>query len=568
MKNALYDSYVRACRWASDRVRAGDGAIVGFVTNSGFLDSKSFDGFRKTLAQEFHEIYVYDLRGNQRTSGETSQREGGKVFGSGSRAGVAVLLLVKRPGPITDPASIHYHDIGDYLTREEKLETVGKAAFDEIEWLEVVPNEQGDWINQRSQDYLDLRPVAIIQSEQAIPSVVPIFGSSSYGAKTNRDAWVFNSSRETLQGLVERQVAFYNEQVEALKMGASSIVKNPTSFRWDGTAEQKATRGLLLEVSPSAFRRATYRPFFRQHLYFDPVLNNSVYQLPSIFPTPDTYNPTILVERGLPTPSSTPGILAINVIPDNTANAGAGRACQALPRYTYAEPTETSQGELLPVKPHRQDNITDEVLDAYRSRYGQWLSKDNIFTYVYGVLHSPEYRDRYANDLARLLPRIPEVATVESFRAFSEAGQKLLNLHIGYETAEPYPLAEQVSPGAPEVPERYHVNKMRWGGSFKTPDLSTIVYNDWITLAAIPDEAHKYIVGPRSALAWLLDRYQLSTDKTSGIVNDPNDWGAEIGDPRYIIDLVKRVTTVSVETMKIVKALPPLEEAPRAGKGT
>ena len=154
LKSSIYDSYVRAIRWASDRVQAGDGGIVGFVTNSGFLDGKSSDGFRKTLAKEFHEIYLYDLRGNQRTSGETSLREGGKVFGSGSRAGVAILLLLKRPGPVTEPAAIHYYDIGDYLSREQKLEVVGKEQFDEIEWKDVIPNEQGDWINQRSDDYL------------------------------------------------------------------------------------------------------------------------------------------------------------------------------------------------------------------------------------------------------------------------------------------------------------------------------------------------------------------------------------------------------------------------------
>ena len=216
---------------------------------------------------------------------------------------------------------------------------------------------------------------------------------------------------------------------------------------------------------------------------------------------------------------------------------------------------------MLEDEPSRRDNITDSALDAYRARYGEWVAKDHIFAYVYGILHSPDYRERYAADLAKLLPRIPEVATADAFRAFSEAGQRLLDLHIGYETAEPYTLEEQLTPGAPNGPERYRVLKMRWGTSGNNTDHSMIVYNDWITLAGIPDEAHEYIVGPRSALAWLLDRYQVKTDKSSGIVNDPNDWGTEIGNPRYIVDLVKRVTTVSVKTVAIVKSLPPLEEA-------
>ena len=561
LKNPLYDSYVRAIRWASDRVQAGDGGVVGFVTNSGFLDGKSSDGFRKVLAKEFHEVYVYDLRGNQRTSGEISRREGGKVFGSGSRAGVTILLLVKRPEPLSAPASIHYYDIGDYLSREQKLEIAGKTQFDEVEWADVTPNEHGDWINQRSDNYLNLRPVTIIQSEDAIPSRTPLFGQSSLGVITNRDAWVFNSSAEKLHELVERQVGFYNKQVEALQGGADAVESDPIQFKWDLSAEQRARRGLLAEVRPLGFRFAIYRPFFRQHYHMERVLTSALSQIPKYFPTPDIRNPAILVERGLPTPGRTIAILATDTVSDNKVGAGAsGHALQVLPRYTYDEPTASLQGPLMPDEPCRRDNITDEALDTYRTRYGEWVTKDHIFSYVYGMLHSPDYRERYADDLARLLPRIPEVATADAFRLFSEAGQRLLDLHIDYETAEPYPLEERLAPGAPNQPDRYRVHKMRWGGSTKIPDHSMIVYNDWVTLAGIPNEAHEYVVGPRSALAWLLDRYQVTTDKTSGIVNDPNDWGAEIGDPRYIIDLVKRITTVSIETIKIVKGLPPLEE--------
>ena len=251
------------------------------------------------------------------------------------------------------------------------------------------------------------------------------------------------------------------------------------------------------------------------------------------------------------------------MIADNEGRGGSRLAVHVKPAapYTYVEPTDTPQGELLPVEPHRQDNISNEALDAYRSRYGQWVTKDQIFTYVYGILHSPDYREQYASDLARMLPRIPEVSTAEDFVSFSEAGKRLMDLHIDYDEAAPYPLDDRLASGAPDSPERYRVQKMGWAGTTKSPDRSMIVYNDWITLAGIPDEAHEYLVGPRSALAWLLDRYQVKTDKASGIVNDPNDWGTELGDPRYIIDLVKRVTTVSVETMALVKSLPPLEEA-------
>ena len=562
LKSSLYDTYVRAVRWASDRVQMGDGGIVGFVTNSGFLDGKSSDGFRKVLAREFHEIYVYDLRGNARTSGETRKREGDGVFDQGSRAGVAVLLLLKRPEPMVGTAAIRYHDIGDYLRREQKLEIVGNAQFDSIDWMDIAPNQHSDWINQRNDKYLNLRPVAVIQSESAISSLKPVFERSSFGVKTNRDSWVFNSSSEKLRELIERQVAFYNKQVEALQEGANAVARAPMQFKWDGTAEQRAKRGLPAEARSSGFRRATYRPFFRQRFYMEQVLNNSVYQIPTYFPTPDTRNPTILVERGLPAPGRTIAILATDIVPDNKVGAGAsGRALQALPRYTYEQPMDVPQELLMQAEPHRRDNITDDALDSYRARYGKWVSKDQIFAYVYGILHSPDYRARYANDLAKLLPRIPETATVEAFSAFSEAGQKLLDLHIDYEEANPYPLEERLSPDAPGEPERYRVKKMRWGGTSKAPDRSMIIYNDWITLASIPDEAHEYAVGPRSALAWLIDRYQVTTNKDSGIVNDPNDWATEHNQPRYILDLVKRIVTVSLETMAIVKSLPPLEEA-------
>ena len=292
--------------------------------------------------------------------------------------------------------------------REQKLQTVAKVQLDEIKWTDITPNRHGDWINQRSDNYLNLRPIAVIQSESAIPFQTPLFESSSFGITSRRDAWVFNSYGVRLQDLVERQVGFYNEQVEALKGGGDTVARDPGHFKWDLAAEQLAKRGLLAEVHPSGFRSAIYRPFFRQHFYMDRVLTSARSQMPIYFPTPDISNPVILVERGLPTPRSNPGILAVDAVPDNKANAGAGRACQVLPRYTYDEPPTGEQASLIQNEPHRCDNITDDALDSYRARYGEWVTKDQIFAYVYGILHSPDYRARYANDLAKLLPRIPE----------------------------------------------------------------------------------------------------------------------------------------------------------------
>ena len=568
----LYDSYVRAVRWASDRVLGNEGGgIVAYVTNGGFIDSKTFDGFRKTLAREFHAVHVYNLRGNARTSGEQARREGVGVF-EGSRAGAAILLLAKRPGPVPETgAVIRYRDVGDYLPRERKLGIVAGSGLGDGEWETIAPNRHGDWIHQRSERFLGLRPLANVRSQAS--GGQPLLDMASLGLVTNRDAWAFNSSEPTLRALVGKAVAFFNTQAEALGRGDDALDRDPLKFKWDPKTERIVQRRLRAAVNAGGFRTAVYRPFFRQHLYLDEVLNNSPGQLPRIFPSPETRTPAIVVESRLRTPGRPPGILAVDVVPDvNAVGGAAGYANFVFPRHAYDDPPpDTGQGE-FPLRGaigaasktrrrSRRDNITGEALAAYRARYGEDVTADDVFAYVYGVLHSPEYRERYATDLAKMLPRIPEAAAPSAFRGFAEAGQRLLDLHVGYEAAAPYPLREEWRPGAPEGAARWRVEKMRWAGTRTAPDRSAVVVSEWLTLSGIPDEAHGYLVGPRSALEWLIDRYRVRTDKASGIVNDPNDWGLERGEPSYIPDLVKRIVTVSAETMRIVGGLPPLDEA-------
>ena len=343
----LYDSYVRGIRWASDRVLGNEGGgIVAYVTNGGFIDSKTFDGFRKTLAREFHAIHVYNLRGNQRTAGEQSRREGGKVFGSGSRAGVAILLLVKRPAPAPESgADIRYRDIGDYLTQEQKLARVAASNLGDGEWETIAPNEHGDWIHQRSERFLGLRPLANVHSQ--VSGGQPLFGMASLGLVTNRDAWVFNSSEQTLGGLVRSAVAFFNAQAEALSRGDDALDRDPLKFKWDPKTERIVQRRMRAAVNADGFRTASYRPFFRQHLYLDEVLNNSTGRLPRIFPSPETRTPSIVVESRLRTPGRTPGILAVDTIPDIHL---APDAAHVIPRYVYDEPSSSGaeQGELTP----------------------------------------------------------------------------------------------------------------------------------------------------------------------------------------------------------------------------
>ncbi len=572
LKRGLYDSYTRAIRWASNRVlNSPAGGIVGFVTNGGFVDNPSFDGFRKAVASEFHEAWIYNLRGNTRGSGETVRREGGKVFGQGSRATVAVLLLVKLPGPVAGTADIHYRDIGNYLTREQKLETVGGAQLGGMDWARVTPNDAGDWINQRSGRFVGLRPLAEIQNQPQ--GAKPIFGTSTLGLVTARDTWVYNSSSASLQEHVERTIAFFNEQVTEFDRIAPAVPRleaarqfanrDARRFAWDRAAEQRLSRGQSVDLDNSGYRLASYRVFFHQRLYMDRGLNSAVGQMPRIFRAGIERAPGIFVMPAAR--SDTLGVLATDTIPNvSFTGLDSGRF---FPRYIYETRQSQGQQALLPGEPAgRRSNINQESLGAYRTRLGDDVTPDQLFAYVYGVLHSPHYRERYATDLARLVARIPDPADRETFDAFAEAGQQLLDLHIGYEDVEPYPLDEYSGGGGggggvPSGPERYRVEKMRWGGKTREPDRSRIVYNDWITLAGIPDEAHDYVVGPRSALAWLIDRYQVKTDKASGIVNDVNDWGLERGEPRYVLDLVKRIVTVSVETMRIVRGLPELREA-------
>ena len=546
----LYDSYVRAIRWAANRVldRSG-GGIVGFVTNGGYVDGNSFDGFRKTLAAEFHSIYIFNLRGNSRLSGDLARREGENVFPI--RVPPAIIFLVKRPEDATGSAQIHYYDVGDNLTRDQKLGILDKTSLDEITWVPISPDANGDWINQRTDGHDLLRP--LIERKQGESMLLSaLFLEYSFGMQNKCDPYVINSSQNVLNRNVTGMVSFFNDNLDSEDRDAflaSSFSRDLRRFKWTVTTEKRFLRGERLTVSDSGFRKAAYRPFFKQNVYFDSAIAHSLRKLPSIFPDNGLYPGIIVTEK-----SSSLGVMAVNALPDD---AVVGPSSLYLPKYT--------SGDTLPLGNLGHDvNISDAALADYRALFGD-VSKDDIFSYVYAVLHSPDYRSRYAVSLGKELPRIPEVATADAFHAFAAAGRRLFDLHIGYEDAEPYPLEELWGPLAPgDAVERHRVEKMRWGGKRGAEDRTRIVYNEWLTLAGIPEEAHGYAVGPRTALEWLIDRYRVRTDKASGIVNDVNDWGLEQEppNPRYVVELVKRIVTVSVETVRIVGTLPPLEEAP------
>lgn len=558
-RGSIYDSYIRAIRWASDRI--GNQGIIGFVTNGGFIDSNTADGLRKTLVDEFAAIYVYNLRGNMRKS--NWREEGGQIFGAGSQATIAITFLVKRAGHV-GRAALRYRDIGNYLSREDKLRIIGDSAIDAIPWTVITPNDAGDWINQRSTAFDSFE---LIAKARGAADGQTMLRSVTAGVKTNRDVWVYGSSLAAVTAHTAELVSVYNRELAAvpLPIDWATVESDPSQISWSTGLRSQFTKHITLRHSPDHIRLAQYRPFQKQHLYFDRGLNEAQSLLPSVFPTPAQPNFGFYsLGIGAEKPFS---VLATDAVPD--LNLWGSEGGQFFPRWTYekADSGDVAQGvfdfdgaeSIGDYK--RMDNVTDGTVRRYRNWYGPEVTKDDIFAFVYGFLHSPEYRERFAADLKRSLPRIPRIDAAD-FSAFRDAGRMLVSLHIGYEDSEPYPLAitgdRPTGPGSADRYEWFRVQKLRWVGKGKAVDKSAIVYNPRITISGIPEAAHRYMLGSRSALEWILDRYQVRTDAASGIVNDPNDWSREVDNPRYILDLIAKVTTVSVETMRIVDALPPL----------
>lgn len=550
-KNSIYDSYIRAIRWASDRVK--DSGVIAFVSNGSFIDGNAADGLRKCLVDEFSKLYVYNLRGNQRTSGEQSRREGGKIFGSGSRTPVAICVLVKDPSH-TDEAVLHYRDIGDYLSREEKLDIIAReGSIAHTEWEVIVPNEAADWINQRDEKYDTYQPIGD-RDTKGKPNTPGIFQLYSRGLATSRDAWVYNFSARAVEENVRRMIEFYNSQI-----GVEHPDMDPTKIAWGDGLKSLLRRKIQVGYSTTAARLSVYRPFCKQHVYFDAPLNERQYQLPKLFPTPAHENIAFgFTGRGATKEFS---VLMVDTLPDLESISKA----QWMSLYTYEPVVQEDGGFNLNLGGGevvdgytRKENITDATLAAYRSTYGdEGIAKEDIFYYIYALLHHPEYREKYAADLKKMLPRIP---LVKGFWEYSRTGRALAELHLGYESVEPYPLDEVASSPAPEdLEERfefYRVQKLQFGPK---KDKTRIKYNGHLTLKGIPEEAYEYQVNGRSALEWVIDRYQVKTDKKSLITNDPNDYCRAVNDPRYIVDLIKRLVTVSLETQKLVGTLPRFE---------
>ena len=580
VKHTLYDSYLRAFRWAIDRI--GDQGIVAFVSNGGWLDGNTGDGVRLSMAEDFTDLYVLNLRGNQRTAGEQSRREGGKVFGSGSRNTVAITIGIKDPS--RRGFTLHYREVGDFLSAEEKLNEVKSNTIDTINWQSITPNEYGDWLGQRDPDFATW---PILGSKDQI---CRFFSYSSGGMASGRDSWNVNSSLDVLKLNYNKAISVYKAvQKEYFEEVASPSRTSLHEFlrenshyldekvmKWSVSIESSLVRGREVTSADDDPRRGLYRPFFPQHVSFGSLVNHSRYQLPLMFPTEKHCNIGFVAMS--PRDAANFAILATNLVPDLSFFTYTG---QFFPRFTW-ESIESDDGGLFGggvvtqggessiygeigevVDGYvRVDNVTDEIKKIYRDALGADITGDDIFHFVYGKLHDPAYRETYAADLKKMLPHIKEPGTREEFEKFASAGKELIALHVGYEDLEPWPLDVRVRDGIDEADrETWRVVKMRWAKR-KDPetgknvnDVTKLIYNKQVTISGIPEEADRYLLGSRSAVAWLIDRYQVKKDKASGIVNDPNDWADEVGDPRYIVDLIGKVTRVAMETVQIVSRL-------------
>jgi predicted helicase len=563
-KAGLYDSYSRAFRWATNRLyESKDGGVISFVTNGGFLDSKSFDGFRRSLQSEFHHIYIFNLRGNTRTSGETARQEGGQIFGSGSRATVAITVLVKLPVSVPESgAEIHYLDIGDYLNREQKLSIVaglvGPDVLDKVNWLDIEPNPSADWINQRLDSFN--KHDSLTNTKEGQENF--LFSEKFWCLVSNRDAWNYNSSLKLVKLNTKKMVAFYNSEVDrihdsldgrkpTIEEVKEKIDYSEKKYSWVSNEYPRVQKNEKYDESDSLYVESMYRPFFKQYLNAHRKLNARPGKLAEIFARNIPNQMAICVAGGSPF-----GALMVDNIPDLNMLSGGSFA------YLRFVPNEVGQNGKASLFDSLQDpdefgeNLRDETLNRYRAKLGKTITKDEIFFYIYGILHSTEYLNTYSSNLSKELPRIPFPASEKNFYSFSQAGRQLADLHTGYESLEPFGDLQII--GEPKSSAALKVSKMRFNKIDKAVDRTKIIYNSGLAIGNIPEEAYRYAVGTRSAIEWVMDRYQVTEDKKTGIKNDVNDWSTEHGDDKYIFSLLQRIITCSMKTNEIVSALPRL----------
>ena len=555
-KNSLYDSYVRAFRWASDRL--GENGIVGFVTGAGWLDGNAASGIRACFEHEFSNIYVINLRGNARLKGEMWRKEGDKVFGQASRSAITLTFLLKDKKN-HEPANILYHDIGDFLKRDQKL---GKLKdFQSIAntpLQRIIPNKENDWIGQRNRQFLNFVPLVKLRNSKENG----IFRDSTLGVATGRDAWIYNFSKQSLLSNVSTMVNFYNQELDRYKLNGNGVL--PKSFvkfdrskiAWGVDVFKRISAHEPMSVEPERVCLFEYRPMTKLHCYFDANWINRVYRLPRIFETSSDRVRTLCVEG----PSSNDFSCWMVDTPYDVHVLGSAKGFP-LRRFAEVSPPELLISANRPRVHIREHNQCETNL-AFQNLYStNTLNFEEVFYYAYALLQHYEYLENFNLNLKRELPRIPAVESIDDFFELSDAGQRLANLHVNYEQSKEYPVVEHWAEGMLlkniDQKTKYHVERMRF---LNKNDKSVIQYNSHLKISGIPDEAYDFKVNGKSLVEWVMDRQRVSVHKDSGIVNDANDFAIEtMNDPTYPLRLLKQAITVGSKTLEIQKSMPPLK---------
>lgn len=524
LTSGLYDSYIKAFRWASDRLK-GQG-VIGFVTNGNYLNTNSADGLRAGLYEEFNHLYIFNLRGDQRTLGEQSRREGGKIFGSGSRTPVAISILVKDG---SDQHQLHYHDIGDYLSQKEKLNII--STFSDIsglDWQIITPDENNDWLNQRDPNYQ--KYISLAGEKDSI------FYNNAMGVKTNRDTWTIGFSKGRIGNNTKKLINNYQTELVRLSevLGNNRILevnRNDDFIKWSPKLEDYLKSSRKIEFNNSRIELSMYRPFTKKFMYYSEDLT----ERPGKYFRKFGKNNLVITTTGRGT-SRDFSVIITDQLPDIQLQMNG----QGFMRYD----NEIDETQLF------QSN--DNMNPVFAEKLG--LSLDDTFAYVYGLLNSRDYQEKYANDLKKDLARIPIAKNKDKY---VEVGKALMDLHLNYEEVPVYEDVEvQLSANPSYVVTKMKFAKKRDENGKSINDLSTIIYNQDITISNIPEKAYEYMVNGRSAIEWIMDQYQVKTDKKSGITDDPNDYST---DEKYIFNLLLRIINVSMQTVDLINSLPKFE---------
>ena len=532
LKRHLYDLYIKAFRWASDSISNG---IIAFITGAGWLEGRAMDGMRKCILKEFSSVYIVNLRGNHRTSGLQCRKEGGNIFGYGSRTPIAITFLVKKNKTGSNPAKVWKCDAADFLTAKEKLDWLQECRT--IDGMNMVELKDWNGLNAESIAY----PYAATKKSNEHS----VFNLYSLGVTTGRDAWCINFSKDAVQSRMQDSIEFYNSEVDRLKLLNPSsqmesdalISKDECRFSWDRRQREDAFRRRKYVFSPSCIRTTMYRPYVKMHMYFSSVMNNCVYRIPQIFPKGFRNRAICVYGSSMP--------IMVDCIPNlHLVNDARVLPFKFVPRNYEADAKTVFSFDNDESGFEAVDGISDWFLEQCQKRVKTDVSKEDIFHYVYGILHSKEWR-RMLEKWNEPIPRVALPKSLEFFRAFSEAGRTLSEMHLNYEKQDPY---QDIAIEGDL--ERCSVVKMQWRSS-KTE----LQFNDSILLKNIPQKAFDYAVGNKSVLDWIVEKYALKQDVHSQIINDPNQWN----NGRYILELLLKLVNVSVKTMEIVDSLPSID---------